>query len=234
MNDMSEILDFLTEFEIWFYIVLGLISLIFFSRLFRAIGDWREAAFGLEREIAQRRFRSSISILVLILILFIGEFFFVTYSSSLLPDQSSLATPTMDILASPSPTSNIDLTPEEVVLEATQTPEQEGCIPGQIEWIYPQSGDEIQDVVQLLGTVDVDNFGFYKFEYTEPGNSIWRTIAGGNKIVNSSTDNGENKIGLWNTSQLVPGDYLLRLVVLDNVNNEYPACIVSVRVISPE
>ena len=234
MGDMSEILDFLTEFEIWFYIILGLISLIFFSRLFKAIGNWREAAFGLEREIAQRRFRSSISILVLLFILFIGEFFFVTYSSSLLPDQTSLATPTMDILATPTPTTNSVLTTEEAILEITPTVEQEGCTPGQIEWIYPQPGDEIQDVVQLLGTVDVDNFGFYKFEYTEPGNTIWKTIAGGNKIINSSPDNEENKIGLWNTSQLVPGDYLLRLVVLDNVNNEYPACVVSVRVISPE
>ena len=25
------------------------------------------------------------------------------------------------------------------------------------------------------------NFGFYKYEYTEPGNSIWKTIAGGNE-----------------------------------------------------
>jgi len=42
----------------------------------------------------------------------------------------------------------------------------------------------------------------------------------------------EDSIGLWNTSQVIPGDYLLRLVVLDNDNNEYPACIVSVRVIN--
>jgi len=223
---MTEILDFLIEFEIWFYLILGLISLIFFSRLFKAIGIWREAAFGLERDIAQRKFRSSLSILLLLFILFVGEFFFVTYSSSLLPDQTSLATPTIDILASPSPTEASDALSENVeAITPTPTQEQEGCIPGQIEWIYPEPASEISGVVRLMGTVNVDNFGFYKYEYTEPGNQFWKTIAGNNQRV------VEDQIGLWNTSQIVPGDYLLRLVVLDNDNNEYPACIVSVRVI---
>lgn len=224
---MTEILDFLIQFEIWFYVILGLISLIFFSRLFNAIGAWREAAFGLERDIAQRKFRSSLSILVLLFILFVGEFFFVTYSSSILPDQTSLATPTIDILASPSPTNAIFVNQgTEEQFSATPTETQEGCVPGQIEWIYPEPASQVSDVVRLIGTVNIDNFGFYKYEYTEPGNSIWKTIAGDNKEVI------EDQIGLWNTSQIVPGDYLLRLVVLDNDNNEYPACIVSVRVIS--
>ncbi len=231
---MSEILNFLTEFEIWFYIILGLISIIFFARLFKAIGNWREAAFGLERDIAQRQFRSSLSILVLLLILFMGEFFFVTYSSSLLPDQKTLPTPTIDILASPSATSAaVAIETQEAGFSPTATAEQDGCVPGKIEWIYPVAGDEIEDVVQLLGTVDVENFGFFKYEYTEPGNPIWKTIAGGNQVVNQLPDHNENKIGLWNTSQLVPGDYLLRLVALDNANNEYPPCVIPVRVINP-
>ncbi|PKO06622.1 MAG: hypothetical protein CVU41_05845 [Chloroflexi bacterium HGW-Chloroflexi-3] len=224
---MTEILNFLIEFEIWFYVILGLISLIFFSRLFNAIGNWREAAFGLEHDIAQRKFRSALSILLLIFILFVGEFFFVTYSSSLLPDQSILATPTIDILASSSPTNpNVANIENNESLSPTLTAVEEGCMPGQIEWIFPEPASEIDDVVQLIGTVNVENFGFYKYEYTEPGNTFWKTIAGDNKIVI------EDQIGLWNTSQIVPGDYLLRLVVLDNDNNEYPACIVSVRVIN--
>lgn len=225
---MSEILEFLIEFEIWFYIVLGLISLIFFSRLFKALGNWREAAFGLEREIAQRKFRSSISILILIMVLFLAEFFFVTYSSSLLPDQTSLATPTIDVLSSPSPTIQVtSVTLLEEVSAITPTPEQDGCIPGSIEITSPEPATEVQDVVRLMGTVDIDNFGFFKYEYTEPGNPIWRTIAGDNE------EKVEEQLGLWNTSQLVPGDYLIRLVVLDNDNNEFPACVIPVRVVSP-
>lgn len=225
---MAEILDFLIEFEIWFYIVLGLISLIFFSRLFKALGNWREAAFGLERDIAQRKFRSSISILILILVMFLAEFFFVTYSSSLLPDQTMLATPTIDVLASPSPTlqETIETSIQEEIA-ITSTPEQNGCIPGRIEILSPEPATEVQDVVRLIGTVDIENFGFFKYEYTEPGNPIWRTIAGNNE------EKVDEQLGLWNTSQLVPGDYLLRLVVLDNENNEYPACVIPVRVVSP-
>ncbi len=224
---MTEILDFLIEFEIWFYVILGLISLIFFSRLFKAIGKWREAAFGLERDIAQRNFRSSISILLLIFILFVGEFFFVTYSSSLLPDQTSLATATIDVLASPSPIiTTVPIMENEDTITITSTTTPDGCIPGKIEWIFPEPSSEIKDVVRLIGTVNIDNFGFFKFEYTEPGNTFWKTIAGDNKVV------VEDEIGLWNTSQIVPGDYLLRLVVLDNDNIEYPACIVPVRIIS--
>jgi hypothetical protein len=224
---MSEILDFLIDFEIWFYIIFGLISLIFFSRLFKAIGTWREAAFGLERDIAQRNFRSSISVLLLIFILVVGEFFFVTYSSSILPDQSNLATPTIDMLASPSPTNApVSILESEAAFSITPTTLPDGCIPDKIEWIFPEPASEIGGVVQLLGIINVENFGFYKYEYTEPGNAFWKTIAGNNKIGT------EGEIGLWNTSQIVPGDYLLRLVVLDNDNNEYPACIVPVRVIN--
>lgn len=226
---MNEILDFLIEFEIWFYIILGFISLIFFSRLFNAIGKWREAAFGLERDIAQRIFRSSLSVLMLIFILVVGEFFFVTYSSSIMPDQTNLATPTIDMLASPSPTiATVEIVENEDAFSITPTAIPDGCIPGEIEWIFPEPASEIKGVVQLLGIVNVENFGFYKYEYAEPGNAFWKTIAGDNKI------DPEDKIGLWNTSQIVPGDYLLRLVVLDNNNNEYPACIVSVRVIISE
>jgi len=40
-------------------------------------------------------------------------------------------------------------------------------------------------------------------------------------------------VGYWNTSQLPSGDYLLRLVVVDNANNFFPACVVSVKISNP-
>ena len=222
---MTEILDFLVEFEIWFYIILGLISLIFFSRLFKSINQWREAAFGLEREIAQRNFRASLSILMLIFMLILAEFFFVTYTSSVVPDMSQLPTPTLDMLASPQATTAPLVAVTEVIdPQQTATSEVDGCIPGEIEWIVPEPASEIESVVRLVGTVDIPNFGFYKYEYTEVGNPIWKTIAGGNQVK------VEEELGLWNTTQLIPGDYLLRLVVLDNDNKEYPPCVVAVRV----
>ncbi len=227
---MKDIILFLAQIEIWFYIGLGGISLYLIVKLFSAIGQWRDAAFGLEREIAQRKFGMNLTFLVLILLLALSEFFLVTFSASTMPDMASLATPTIDLLATPTRTiaasTGQTLTP--VLVAPTATISQDGCVAGQLEWIYPQNGSEIKDVVQFEGTVNIPDFGFYKYEYTEPGNSIWKTIGGGNE------PKVEENIGAWNTTQLIPGDYLLRLVVLDNKNVEFPACIVSVRVVVTE
>jgi hypothetical protein len=103
----------------------------------------------------------------------------------------------------------------------------EGCTPGAVEWSSPKTGDEISGKVQLLGTVNIPNLGFYKYEYSQPGTDVWSTIAAGNKnIVN-------DLLGNWDTTLLVPGDYLLRLVVADNQNQLLPACVVSVRIVAP-
>ena len=63
---MTEIILFLSKNEIWFYIVLGGFSLFLLLRLFSAIGQWRDAAFGMEREIAIRKFGISLTFFNLI------------------------------------------------------------------------------------------------------------------------------------------------------------------------
>jgi hypothetical protein len=82
-------------------------------------------------------------------------------------------------------------------------------------------------VVTLVGTVDVDNFGFYKYEVAPQGTELWATISAGREIVK------EGDVGLWDTTTLIPGDYQLRLEVTDNQGQSFPACIISVRVIPP-
>jgi hypothetical protein len=111
----------------------------------------------------------------------------------------------------------------------------EGCIAGVIEWIVPVSGEEVSERVELVGVVNVDNLGFFKYEFSQSGDETWSTIAAGNsdslQIPEDSTIKQFN--GVWNTEQLVPGDYLLRLVVTDNQNQLLPICVIPVRVISP-
>ena len=58
-------------------------------------------------------------------------------------------------------------------------------------------------------------------------------IRQGGRLVIVDQPLGGSGSGTWDTSQLVPGDYLLRLVVTDNVNNLFPACVISVRVVAP-
>jgi len=71
----------------------------------------------------------------------------------------------------------------------------------------------------------VPNFGFYKYEYAAQGSETWSTILAGNKPVIAGI------LGTWDTTEITPGDYQLRLVVSDNTGVELPACIIHVRVV---
>ena len=83
--------------------------------------------------------------------------------------------------------------------------------------------------MELKGTVNVENIGFYKYEFALMGSDTWTTIAAGNTIIKNDLLGGA-----WDTSALVPGDYELRLVVNDNENNPLPACMIQVTIEAPE
>jgi len=53
---MEELLPFLQKNEIWIYIFLGAVALIPLQQLISAWRAWQGSVYGLEREIAQRRF----------------------------------------------------------------------------------------------------------------------------------------------------------------------------------
>jgi len=230
---MEVILPYLRNYEGWIYSILGVIALFYFQKLIIAWKDWQGTVFGLEREIAQRRFSTSLTILLLLVTFILIEFLTVSFIAPTYPQSLSLPTPTLDLLATPTATLPVlvEVTPQvstpESALETAVLSAQEGCTPGQIEWISPSPGEEISQTIELKGTVNVPNLGFYKYQYAKPGEDIWMDIAAGNQ----PKMNGQ--IGFWNTSQIVPGDYLLRLVVLDNQNQEFPACVIPVRVRQP-
>jgi hypothetical protein len=71
----------------------------------------------------------------------------------------------------------------------------------------------------------VEKLGFYKYEYSPTGSERWTTIAAGNTIIID-----EPLGGAWDTSDLIPGNYELRLVVNDNLNNALPACVIQVTI----
>jgi hypothetical protein len=77
----------------------------------------------------------------------------------------------------------------------------------------------------LIGTVDIPNFGFYKYEIAPAGSDTWATIAAGRSVVK------DGPLGRWDTSALTPGDYQVRLVVVDNQGTILSPCVVPVRVI---
>ncbi len=231
---MDEILRFLKNAEPWIYGLLALAGLLTLRRLIKSWQEMQTSVFGLEKENAQRRFTGSLTIFILLFMLGMAEFAIASIVFPEFPRAQSLATPTIELLTTPTAVVQAEVlstdTPEEPAV--IELPLEEGCIAGQIEWIYPTSGAELKGEVVLLGTVSVPNLGFYKYEYNQSGTNTWVTIAAGDRPIINQPLGGEGS-GQWDTSQLVPGDYLLRLVVTDNVNNVFPACVIPVRIVAP-
>lgn len=224
---MVEFYRFLDTYEALIYILLAIGGLFSFRWLWRSWREWRIAVFSLEREFSSRRLARSTAISVLIVILFCAEFFIASFVLPGLPADFFVSTPTLDFISTPTGTLSPELQTQFAVMPAgTQALNASGCVPNQLSLTFPQPGDEISGSIELTGTVDIPNFGFYKYEVAPAGSEAWATIAAGRAVVN------EGRLGLWNTTTLTPGDYQLRLVVVDNQGTELPACIVPVRVIS--
>jgi len=231
---MVELLRFLKTIEGGVYLVLGLIGLFPLRKILSAWGELQRATFGLERENAQRRLSEATGFFFLLALLAAGEFLLVTFVSPTVPGVQALATPTLDVLS----TSTATL-PAELSGQATQLPlmaetlapanqvQPTGCVAGQMEFTFPTAGEEISGKVTLQGTVNIPDFGFYKYEFSQPGKSSWTTIAAGNVIRN------KEDLGPWDTTQVGAGDYLLRLVATDHQGLELPACIIPMRIAAP-
>jgi hypothetical protein len=223
---MIEIYQFLASYEVLIYILLAIGGLFAFRWLWRSWQEWRVAVFSLEREFSARRLGRSAAISILIVILFCIEFFMASFIIPGLPADFFVTTPTLDFISTPTGT----LSPEMMTQFAgqpqqTAVPNTSGCTPNQLFLDFPEAGAEIRGVIELVGTVNIPNFGFYKYEIAPAGSDTWATIAAGRSVAI------EGPLGRWDTTALTPGDYQLRLVVVDNQGVELPPCVVPVRVI---
>jgi hypothetical protein len=229
---MEEALRFFRAYEVWIYLLLALGGVFYARKFIQAWQELRDAAFGLERDNAQARLNQAASILVLLLAMAITEVVLVSFIAPAVPGAVPLPTATLNILATPTttlgpaqPTTSalpgLEMTATIPSLEATA---QTGCVPGQIEILAPQDGNEIGGIVQITGTVDIPNFGFYKLEMKRVEESNWLTILAGNEPKTNGL------LGSWNTSLLSPGNLQLSLVAADNTGQSLPPCTIEVRV----
>jgi hypothetical protein len=222
---MSEFYRFLASYEALIYIILAIGALFSFRWLWRSWREWQIAVYSLEREFSSRRFGRSAVISTFVVILFCVEFFMATFIIPGLPADVFLTTPTLDLISTPTGTLSAEMMTQfsgqipQVVASAT------GCITGQIEITFPEPGDEVKGAIELFGTVNIPNFGFYKYEVASAGSETWATISAGRTIVN------EGSLGRWDATALTPGDYQLRLVVTDNQGQNLPACVVPVQIV---
>jgi len=219
---------FLDSYEALIYIVLAIGGLFAFRWLWKSWREWQMSVYKLEREFSMRRMSQAFAISVLIAVLFCAEFVMASFVIPGLPAGFFLPTPTLDLLALPAGT----LSPELMTQVAAAPPppvsaNMQGCVPDKLMITSPKPGDEVKGKVDILGTVNIPNFGFFKYEVALRGSDIWATIAAGTTVRNNE------KLGQWDTTALTPGDYQLRVVVTDNKGQALSPCIIPLRVLAP-
>lgn len=226
---MEFILHFFIKYEIPIYLLLA-IGVVFSCRsLLRARHELRESIYGLERETAHRHTSQAVTALILLVLLALTEIAMKLFLVPNLPASASLATPTMNALTTQTGTISQDLaTPIGAqTLTLLPTAHVTGCTANQIMISSPKPGELIQGKVSIIGTADIPNFGFFKYEFAPINTDHWITIQANRKIKDAT------ELGSWDTSEVPPGDYDLRLVVIDNQGQEFPPCVVPLRIAAP-
>ena len=224
---MGEILRFFKDNEVFIYLILGIFGLWHFRQFGLAWGELRKSAFGLERQSAQTRLNQVTYLLVILFLLGISEFVLVSFVVPAVPSASPLITPTLDLLATPTSILDVESSqPDETPFPQVDA-ENGNCVPGEVEILYPENGETIRDIVEIIGSANISNFGFYKFEMAAANNTSWLTIQAGDTITQ------DGRLGYWDTTRLTPGDYGLRLIVSDNQGKSEEPCTIQVHVDPP-
>jgi hypothetical protein len=226
---MAEIYQFLSKYEVLIYVVLAIGGLFAFRWLLKTWNEWRESAYTLEREFALHRMSQAAASVILILILFFGELVTVSFVIPSLPASFFISTPTLDMLATPTGTISAELATQ-IALTPRPVPtlgNTSGCVANKLIITSPKAGSEVSGSVDLTGTVDIPDFAFYKYEVAPLNADTWATIAANRQAV----DNG--LLGHWDTTTLTPGDYQLRLVVINTQGQSLPPCVIPLRVTAP-
>lgn len=223
---LNSVLRGLVTYSVGIFIVLIFGGLIYIRKFLIALTEWQKSVFGLERSLAQRKLVTSTTGLTLLFLLIIGEFLIVTVVGPRMPSPQIEATPTFDPFAAATTTLNA------AEVEATPIPTptigQESlvsdCRPGEVEITSPADGSTVSGTVELIGSVNVPNFGSFKYEFSTTGAIYWTTIAAGNQLKL------DESLGFWYTNSLTPGTYFLQLVPLDNTGEAMTPCIIAVEV----
>jgi hypothetical protein len=226
---MGPIYRSLAAYEPLIYIALAIWSLFVFRSMYRSWREWQDSVYSLEREFALTRLVRSTAIALLVLGLVFAEFFIATFVAPALPASDIIATPTLNLLASPAGTISPELATQNAISPVlSPVPSgSSGCMPDQLIITSPEPGDEVKGTVKLIGTANIPNFGFYKYEVTPLGIESWATVSAGREPKQ------DDELGDWDTTTLANGDYFLRLVVTDNIGVSLEPCVIAIRILNP-
>lgn len=225
---MDAILNFFISIAPLVYILVA-VGLIFgFRRLLLARREMGEAVYGLEREVAQRHSSQAVTTLTVIAAIAMAEFVLIVFLKPIMPAVFSLPTPT-NALSAQQGTAPAEAQQTQQAQAPVSAPVglSAGCIAGQVNISSPKSGTEVKGSVEIDGDASIPDFGFYKYEFSVYGSDTWSAVEA------SRTSVVGGKLGTWDTSNVLPGDYQLRLVVTDNSGTALAPCVVTVRVKAP-
>ncbi len=224
---MEDVLLFIEEQQAWIYILFGLFAIIYLKATLDAAAELRASLFGLERERSMAKLRRSAALMTVSLAVILTTFVLATYAGPAVPAADRpTPLPTVSLLATPQVTLAVQNgEPATALPLSSDDLNSAGCANTSATMTSPIEGAVLQDAVDIQGTASIPNFSFYKYEYrsTQP-DSTWRTISAGTTPV------VEGKLGTWDTSLLIPGDYALRLIVTDTAGNAPLPCVIRVTV----
>ena len=94
----------------------------------------------------------------------------------------------------------------------------------------PAAGSEVSGAVTFTGSASTEDFFFYKLEASGPGTAGgWASLLG--YTVSTPVTNGA--LGTADLTLWEPGNYAIRLVVVDSTRNEAAACTSSLQIVAP-
>lgn len=120
------------------------------------------------------------------------------------------------------------LTPTPVGTIVPDVPAAVGCDTPNALLRIPANGMIVFDATSVVGSANIDNFAFYRFELNGPEtNNVWA------KLAEYTVPVIEGNLGQIVPSQLTPGEYKFRLMVFDIANAPQATCTITIIISEP-
>ncbi|MBN2044031.1 MAG: hypothetical protein JW757_03345 [Anaerolineales bacterium] len=228
---MTDAIRFFQQYESAVYFVLAIGIVVFGWRFYKAWQEMRGSVFGLEQVGAQRRLNQSAVAIFMIILMGVGVFSLVTFAqpiidSEAIPEALAELGIGADLVGAGGDEGENNAEP---LATATPLPTVEVdptlCDPERINITSPVVNEEVRGTVEIIGVVNVNNFGFYMVEWARADAALWTTIQTNRNLVPE-----EGVLLEWDTSLFSPGSYVIQLVVTDTDGQEYPPCRIPLQI----
>lgn len=255
---MTALVFLIEQIAVGLYILIGLGLLLAWRRLMAAQRAYRSTYFELERDLARYRRANALTALVLLaelglVVLGVQQIVAPAIRASANIEQTVIGVVQDGVFNTPTPfraadaqidPSGVNLTPEDpsarVLATPTLTPTPVGTIvpnappaigcdtPGAVLQI-PANGMVVFETIRVMGTADMPDFAFYRFELKGP--PTFGNFAPLETYTQRVPEMGD--LGQFVPSFYPPGEYQFRLTVFDVTNTLGPSCTVNIYIREP-